>query len=159
MTTPTKERRLASRRERLAWKVWGYVRDNARSLAAENHMRWIEEALEEELEDSEQRIADIQRKLDAAEATIQILTRGAPKPNGEKNRVGRAGRISANQAIWAVEMVAGLGVYTTIVAKALKVEPATISKICTGVVWGDETAKARAKYAKLDSDTMSVQAR
>jgi len=159
MTTPTKERRLASRRERLAWKVWGYVRDNARSLAAENHMRWIEDALEEELEDSEKRIADIQRKLDAAEATIHILTRGPVKPNGEKNRVGRAGRISANQAVWVVEMVTGLGVQSTIVSKALGVEPKTISKICTGAIWTEETAKARAKYAKLDSDTMSVQAR
>jgi len=159
MTIPTEERRATSRRERIAWKVWGYVRDNARSLNAEKHMGYIAAALDEELQEGERKIAEIQRRLDAAEATIHILTRGAPKPNGEKNRVGRAGRISANQAVWVVEMVTGLGVQSTIVSKALGVEPKTISKICTGTIWTEETAKARAKYAKLDKDAVSVQAK
>lgn len=156
--TPNKDKHSANRCDALAWKVWGYVRDNARSLDSETHMRWIAAAMCEAMRESEQREEQLTKRLALAEATIEMFLK-EPPPMQKATSWTKAKRMNADRAKWVVEQVLGNGMNANLVAKRLGVDPVTITKTCSGAIWAEETAKLRAKYAaKLDSQAESVQA-
>ena len=143
----TIEKRQSTRIERLAVKVWGYVRDNARSLDSERHMAAVEQIVRDDIAWHDDMLEETRRKLATAEATIEALTK-APPPLPKQAAWNKAKKMSPARAVWVVEYAMGRGVAPSLLAKRLGVEPTTIKRICEGVVWGEETEKARAKYDK-----------
>lgn len=143
----TIEKRQASRIERLAVKVWGYVRDNARSLDSERHMAAVEQIVRDDIAWHDERLEETRRKLETAEATIEALTKAVPAAP-KQAAWNKAKKMSPARAVWVVEYAMGRGVSPTLLAKRLGVESTTIRRICEGSLWAEETAKVRAKYGK-----------
>lgn len=156
--TKIEMRRRENNRNALATKVWGYVRDHATSMVSETHTQWISDAIKGYADQCENEVDAIQRKLDAAEATIEMLTKEPPAVE-KTSGWSKSKRLTEKRAVWAIEYVMGRGVPYALVARRLGVDPITISKLLRGDIWTDETAKVRAKYAKLDSQAESVQSR
>ena len=145
MATPTIEKRHSSRIERLAVKVWGYVRDNARSLDSERHRAAVEQIVRDDIAWHDERLEETRRKLAVAEASIEVLMR-KPPPMPKAGEWNKAKKMNAARAVWAVEYAAGRGVPYPVLAKALGSEVRTIGKILAGEIWAEETEKVRAKY-------------
>ena len=145
----TIEQRQASRIERLAVRVWGYVRDNARSLDSERHMAAVESMIRDDIAVHDQKLEETRRRLVIADATIEMLTREPPAMPKE-GKWNKAKKMSAARAVWVIEYAVGRGVSQPLLARRLGVENATIYKVVEGIIWAEETAKVRAKYDRQE---------
>lgn len=141
----TIEQRQSSRIKRLAVKVWGYVRDNARSLDSERHMAAVEQIVRDDIAWHDERLEETRRKLAVAEASVEALMR-KPPPMPREAAWNKAKKMNAARAVWVVEYAAGRGVPYPVLSKVLGTEVRTIAKILAGEIWAEETAKVRAKY-------------
>lgn len=145
MTTPTIEKQQSSRIERLAIKLWGYARDHSRSLDSERHMAAIVQMVVDDIAWHDDRLEETRQRLAVAEATIEMLTREPPAMPKE-GKWNKAKKMSAARAVWVIEYAVGRGVSQPLLARRLGVENVTVYKVVEGIIWAEETAKARAKY-------------